>query len=264
MNLELTGKHILITGGSKGIGLACARTFLAEGALVTLVSRSQENLLAAQSALLKEAPGATVNIIAADLRDAAEAERAVDAVERDFGAVDVLVNSAGAARRTPADELTAAAWHDAMQAKFFTYIHVINPLIKRMGERGDGAVVNIIGSGGKVATVTHLAGGAANAALMLASAGLAAAYAGKGVRVNAVNPGRTFTERLQEGMQAEARQQGVTVEEAIASATKSLPLKRFADPEEIADAVVYLASARASYVTGALLAMDGALTPMVV
>ena len=264
MNLELTNKHVLITGGSKGIGLACARTFLAEGALVTLVSRSKENLRAAQSALLKEAPGATVNIIAADLRDATEAERAVDAVERDFGTVDVLVNSAGAAKRTPADELTAAAWHDAMQAKFFTYIHVINPLIKRMGERGHGAVVNIIGSGGKVAAVTHLAGGAANAALMLASAGLAAAYAGKGVRVNAVNPGRTFTERLQEGMQAEARQQDVTVEEAIARATKSLPLKRFANPEEIADAVVYLASARASYVTGALLAMDGALTPMVV
>ena len=228
MNLELANKHILITGGSKGIGLACARTFLAEGARVTLVSRS------------------------------------VDAVERDFGAVDVLVNSAGAAKRTPADELTADAWHGAMQAKFFTYIHVINPLIKRMGERGHGAVVNVIGSGGKVAAVTHLAGGAANAALMLASAGLAAAYAGKGVRVNAVNPGRTFTERLQEGMHAEARQQGVTVEEAIARATKSLPLKRFANPEEIADAVVYLASARASYVTGALLAMDGALTPMVV
>ena len=176
----------------------------------------------------------------------------------------MLVNSAGAAKRIPADELTAAAWHDAMQAKFFTYIHVINPLIKRMGERGHGAVVNVIGSGGKVAAVTHLAGGAANAALMLASAGLAAAYACKGVRVNAVNPGSTFTERLQEGMQAEARQQDITVEDAIARATQSLPLKRFANPEEIADAVVYLASARASYVTGALLAMDGALTPMVV
>ena len=264
MNLELTGKHILITGGSKGIGLACARTFLAEGALVTLVSRSQENLLAAQSALLKEAPSATVNIIAADLRDAAEAERAVDAVERDFGAVDVLVNSAGAARRTPADELTAAAWHDAMQAKFFTYIHVINPLIKRMGERGDGAVVNIIGSGGKVATVTHLAGGAANAALMLASAGLAAAYAGKGVRVNAVNPGLTLTERLHEGMKAEARQQGISIEEALTRAKATRPLGRIAEPSEIADAVVYLASNRASYITGALVAMDGAVAPMVV
>ena len=93
MNLELTNKHVLITGGSKGIGLACARTFLAEGARVTLVSRSMENLLAAQSALLKETPVATANVIAADLRDAAEAERAVDAVERDFGAVDVIVTA---------------------------------------------------------------------------------------------------------------------------------------------------------------------------
>ena len=175
MNLELTSKHVIITSGSKGIGLPCARTFLIEGARATLVSRAMQNLLAAQSALLKETPGGDVNIIAADLRDAAEAERAVDAVERDFGAVDVLVNSAGAAKRTPADELTADAWHDAMQAKFFTYIHVTNPLMKRMGERGHGAVVNVIGSCGKVAAVTHLAGGAANAALMLASAGLAAA-----------------------------------------------------------------------------------------
>ncbi len=264
MNLELTNKHVLITGGSKGIGLACAQTFLAEGSRVTLVSRSVENLLAAQSALLKDAPGATVNVIAADLRDAADAERAVDAVERDFGAVDVLVNSAGAAKRTPADELTAAAWQDAMQAKFFTYIFVTNALIKRMGERGHGAVVNVIGSGGKVAAVTHLAGGAANAALMLASAGLAAAYAGKGVRVNAVNPGLTLTERLHEGMQAEARQQGISIEEALTHAKATRPLGRIAEPGEIADAVVYLASARASYVTGALLAMDGAVTPMVV
>lgn len=264
MNLELTDKHVLITGGSKGIGLACARAFIAEGARVTLVSRTLATLQAAQRQLQSAAPNATVNLFAADLRDALEAERMVEAVERDFGAVDVLVNSAGAAKRTPAHELTAAAWQDAMQAKFFTYIFATNALIKRMGERGHGAVVNVIGAGGKVAAVTHLAGGAANAALMLASSGLAAAYAGKGVRVNAVNPGRTFTERLAEGMQAEARQQGVTVEEAISSATKNLPLKRFANPEEIADAVVFLASARASYVTGALLAMDGALTPMVV
>jgi NAD(P)-dependent dehydrogenase (short-subunit alcohol dehydrogenase family) len=228
MNLELTNLHVLITGGSKGIGLACARGFLAEGARVTLVSHM------------------------------------VDAVERDFGPVDVLVNSAGAAKRTPAAELTAASWHDAMQAKFFTYIHVINPLIKKMGARGHGAVVNVVGAGGKVAAVTHLAGGSANAALMLASSGLAAAYAGKGVRVNAVNPGLTLTERLQEGMQAEARQQGISMEEALARAKATRPLGRIAEPSEIADAVVYLASNRASYITGAVLAMDGAVTPMVV
>ena len=264
MNLELTNLHVLITGGSKGIGLACARGFIAEGARVTLVSRTIETLQSAQRELQGVAPGATVNIIAADLRDAAEAERMVDAVERDFGAVDVLVNSAGAAKRTPAAELTAASWHDAMQAKFFTYIHVINPLIKKMGERGRGAVVNVIGSGGKVAAVTHLAGGSANAALMLASAGLAAAYAGKGVRVNAVNPGLTLTERLHEGMQAEARQQGISMEEALIRAKATRPLGRIAEPSEIADAVVYLASNRASYITGAVVAMDGAVTPMVV
>ncbi len=271
MNLELDNKHVLITGGSKGIGLACARGFLAEGARVTLVSRNMETLLAAQATLIAELgdAGATavpsrVNVIAADLRDAVDAQRAVDVIERDFGPVDVLVNSAGAAKRTPAAELTAASWHDAMQAKFFTYIHVINPLIKKMGERGRGAVVNVIGSGGKVAAVTHLAGGSANAALMLASAGFAAAYAGKGVRVNAVNPGLTLTERLHEGMQAEARQQGISLEEALTRAKATRPLGRIAEPSEIADTVVYLASNRASYITGAVVAMDGAVTPMVV
>ena len=271
MNLELDNLHVLITGGSKGIGLACARGFLAEGARVTLVARTMETLLAAQTSLMAMVVNAgtagtpsRVNVIAADLRDAADAERAVETVERDFGPVDVLVNSAGASKRTPAAELTAASWHDAMQAKFFTYIHVINPLIKKMGERGRGAVVNVIGSGGKVAAVTHLAGGSANAALMLASAGFAAAYAGKGVRVNAVNPGLTLTERLHEGMQAEARQQGISLEEALTRAKATRPLGRIAEPSEIADAVVYLASNRASYVTGAVLAMDGAVTPMVV
>ena len=271
MNLELANWHVLITGGSKGIGLACARGFLAEGARVTLVARSIETLLAAQTSLTAMLINAgiadislRVNVIAADLRDAADAERAVETAERDFGPVDVLVNSAGAAKRTPAAELTAASWHDAMQAKFFTYIHVINPLIKKMGERGRGAVVNVIGSGGKVAAVTHLAGGSANAALMLASAGFAAAYAGKGVRVNAVNPGLTMTERLHEGMQAEARQQGISMEEALTRAKATRPLGRIAEPSEIADAVVYLASKRASYITGAVVAMDGAFTPMVV
>ena len=99
---------------------------------------------------------------------------------------------------------------------------------------------------------------------MLARAGLAAAYAGKGVRVNAVNPGLTLTERPHEGMQAEARQQGMSMEEALPRAKATRPLGRIAEPSEIADAVVYLASNRASYITGAVVAMDGAVTPMVV
>ena len=106
----------------------------------------------------------------------------VDQVESDIGAIDVLVNSAGAARRSAPADLDAAAWHAAMDAKYFSYIHPLDAVLKRMAARGRGAVVNIIGSGGKVANPVHLPGGAANAALMLASTGLAAAFAPKGIR----------------------------------------------------------------------------------
>jgi NAD(P)-dependent dehydrogenase (short-subunit alcohol dehydrogenase family) len=261
MDLELHNQHILITGGSKGIGLACAQGFLREGARVSLVSRSADHLQQAERTL-DAAPG-RVRVHAADLTDAAQALAALDAAEQAFGPVDVLVNSAGAARRTPPAELTPAAWHDAMDAKYFSYLHMIDPVVRRMGARGRGAIVNVIGAGGKVASPTHLPGGAANAALMLVSAGLAAAYGPRGVRVNAVNPGPVLTARLQEGLAADARLSGIAPDEALKRTTARLPLGRIARPEEIADAVLFLASARASYVTGAILAMDGAVTPLV-
>jgi NAD(P)-dependent dehydrogenase (short-subunit alcohol dehydrogenase family) len=107
-------------------------------------------------------------------------------------------------------------------------------------------------------------GGAANAALMLVSAGMAAAYGPQGIRVNAVNPGLTLTDRLQEGMVADARIKGIDTEEAMAQAVAKIPLGRMAEPEEIANAVLFLASSKASYVTGICMSMDGALNPIVV
>jgi NAD(P)-dependent dehydrogenase (short-subunit alcohol dehydrogenase family) len=118
--------------------------------------------------------------------------------------------------------------------------------------------------GGKVASATHVAGGAANSALMLATAGLASAYGSKGVRVNAINPGLTLTDRLQEGLRAEARMNGITPEEALKKASAALPQGRIASPGEIASVAVFLASPRASYVSGAMVSMDGALAPVVV
>ncbi len=178
--------------------------------------------------------------------------------------MDVLVNSAGAARRMPPEELNAQAWHDAMNAKFFTYVHMIDLVVKKMGARGRGSIVNVVGAGGKVASPIHMPGGAANAALMLISAGMAAAYGPRGVRVNAVNPGATHTERLEAGMQATARMLNISAQEALAQATGKVPLGRLAQPQEVANVVLFLASERASYVTGVVLTMDGAATPMVV
>ena len=261
MDLQLGGKHVLVTGGSRGIGLACAREFLLEGTRVSIAGRSREHLDAAAATLRGE--GHEVETHAADLTDAAAALAMVEAVERS-APVDVLVNSAGAARRTPFGELQPQAWHDAMQAKFFTYVHVMDPLVKRMGARGTGAIVNVVGMGGKVATPTHLAGGAANAALMLASAGLAAAYGPLGVRVNAVNPALTLTDRMAEGLAADAKLRNVTSEEALKQAQSRMPLGRLATPEDIANAVVFLASPRAGYISGAVISMDGAAVPMVV
>jgi NAD(P)-dependent dehydrogenase (short-subunit alcohol dehydrogenase family) len=262
MDLELTGKHVLVTGGSRGIGLACARAFLAEGARVSVVGRQRVHLDAAVAQLKGE--GHAVTAYEADLTDAAAALAMVDAAWHAAGSVDVLVNSAGAALRTPFDELQPQAWQAAMQAKFFTYINVMDPLVKRMAQRGSGAIVNVVGMGGKVATTTHLAGGAANAALMLASAGLAAAYGPRGVRVNAVNPSLTLTDRLAEGFAVDARLRQISTEEVLRQAQARMPLGRLALPEDIANAVVFLASPRAAYISGAVLSMDGAATPMVV
>jgi len=265
MELHLRDKHVLITGGSKGIGLACAQAFLEEGARVTLVSRDVANLNAAQQKLLLSFTAERIHLVAANLRDPSAALAALESAESAFGSVDVLVNSAGAAKRTPAPELTPEAWADAMQAKYFTYINMINPVIQRMANRGcQGAIINVVGNGGKVASPIHLPGGAANAALMLVSAGLASAYGDKGIRVNAVNPGLTYTDRLQEGFAAEARQKGIPLEQVMQQSVSKIPLGRMAMPEEIANAVVFLASSKASYITGICMSMDGALNPIVV
>ncbi|HEY3537323.1 MAG TPA: SDR family oxidoreductase [Trinickia sp.] len=262
MNLELDGKVVLITGGSKGIGLACARAFGREGARVAIVSRSSDNLCAARATLA--ADGVDVTAIEADLSDGAQAERAVIAAEEQVGPVAVLINSAGGAVRVPPSELTPDKWRVAMDAKFFTYMNVMDFILPRMVSRRAGSIVNIIGTGGKIASPIHIPGGAANAALMLASAGLAAAWGHAGIRVNVINPGATMTDRVQMSLAAESRATGEPPEELLRKNQQRIPLGRYAVPEEIADAALYLASARASYVTGASLTMDGGLTPLVV
>jgi NAD(P)-dependent dehydrogenase (short-subunit alcohol dehydrogenase family) len=260
MDLGLTGKVVLVTGGSKGIGLACARAFLDEGATVAIASRDADNLARGAELL---APHGTVTTHAVDLKDPDAAVTMVDEVEARHGAVDVLVNSAGAARREVPAELDGAMWRAAMEAKYFTYVNAMSAVIHRMAARGGGAIVNVAGMGGKLATPTHLTGGAANAAIMLVTAGLGNAFAAQGVRVNGVNPGVTETDRLTQNIRTQAQLDGIGEDEARALIVRRTAMGRLARPEEIADVVLFLASERASYVNGALLSLDGATTPTV-
>lgn len=261
MKISFDSKVVLVTGASKGIGLACALAFAKAGARVVAISRSEQNLQAAREHCSSQ--GVNLTTLAVDLTDAAAAAAAVDQVERDVGAIDVLVNSAGAARRYTLEELDATALHDAMDAKYFTYVHAIDPVIRRMGQRGRGSIVNIVGQGGRRAAPLHIAGGAANAALMLSTVGYARAYADKGVRVNAINPGLTQTTRVDSGVETEARATGRSKEDILADRVKAIPMGRMAQPQEIASVAAFLASDLASYVSGAVIPMDGCVASVI-
>jgi NAD(P)-dependent dehydrogenase (short-subunit alcohol dehydrogenase family) len=278
VDLQLGGKVVLVTGASKGIGLACARAFAREGAHVAIVARDPANLARAQAALAAE--GLQVHTFAANLSDGAQAEHVIAAVTQALGEIDVLVNSAGAAKRYEPELLDADAFRATMDAKYFPYVFPQQAVLKRMvarhharlaqaqadpaaAPRAPGAIVNIIGMGGKVASDFHIAGGAANAALMLATAGFAHYYARYGIRVNAINPGQTLTDRVDQAMELEAARLGVSKEEALARGQRSVPLGRYAQAEEVADVAVFLASARASYVTAAMIPMDGGAAALI-
>jgi NAD(P)-dependent dehydrogenase (short-subunit alcohol dehydrogenase family) len=268
MELGLSGKVVLITGGSKGIGLACAFAFAAEGARVAIVSRDPANLAQAREALA--AAGHSVHVARADLNDPESAEDIVEEVSTTLGPIDVLVNSAGAARRYEPEMLDAAAFKATMEAKYFPYVYPQQAVLKRMMARAKAtpgltglAIVNVIGMGGKSAGTGHIAGGAANAALMLATVGLANHYARYGIRINGINPGSTLTERVAQASAIEAKRLGVSIEEARSHDEARVPLGRYGKPEEVAAVALFLASQQASYVTGALVPMDGGKTAVI-
>ena len=255
MNLSLDGRIALVTGASKGIGLACARAFARAGATVAIVSRDAGRLEAAREGLAAE--GLMVRTFVADCADATQAEAMVARVEAEVGPISVLLNSAGAAKRFAPAELGAAAFHQGMDAKYFSTIHVLEPVVRAMAARGRGAVVNVIGQGGRVASPMHIPGGSANAALMLATVGFARAYAAKGVRVNGINPGLTRTDRVEEGLKVTARASGRSRDEVLADEIARIPMGRMGEPEEVAAVALFLASDAASYVSGAIVPMDG-------
>ncbi|WP_059411878.1 SDR family NAD(P)-dependent oxidoreductase [Cupriavidus basilensis] len=261
MELNLRDKLVIVTGGSKGIGLACARAFAREGARVAIISRDPGNVERALAGLAQE--GIRAAGYAANLSAYEDAARVVAAIEDEQGAVDVLINSAGAAKRYEPEALDGNALRAGMEDKYFPVANAQEAVLARMRPRGRGAIVNIIGTGGKMPTSTHLSGGAANAALMLSTVGHAAHYAALGIRINGINPGHTLTGRVEQSLALEAKRLDISRDEAFARTAADVPLGRYGRPEEIADAALFLASERASYIVGAILSVNGGRGPVI-
>lgn len=247
---SLEGRAALVSGASRGIGLAVARRLAADGARVLLVARSEAALRAEAEAL----PGAAG--FAADLSLPEAAAAAVAEAVARFGRLDLLVHSAGATRRGDFLELDDEAWAEGYALKLFGAVRLCRAAWPHLRAAGGSAVL-IAGVGGRVASADFTIGGSVNAALMNLTKALADRGVADGVRVNAINPGSIRTDRLAGRIATLGRERGLDAEAAARALAEETGVARFGQPEEIAGAVSFLAGPDASYVQGAILDVDG-------
>jgi 3-oxoacyl-[acyl-carrier protein] reductase len=266
MDLGLAGRSCAVTGASRGIGLAVAERLRREGARVLLIARSPAALEAAVARCAEgggEAAGLRLDVTAEDA-----GQRLVAAAEERFGALDVLVNNAGTAHRRSLEEVTDEDWMDAWQINAMAPMRAMRAAIPGMVERGWGRVVNVCSSAGKRPTVGTPEYSVAKAAELSLSRLYADTYAKRGVLVNAICPGPVRSEMWLEpgGLLDQTRESGgfASREETLEAIGSGRPIGRLADIGEIADAIVFLCSERASYVTGAAWSVDGGSVPVII
>jgi 3-oxoacyl-[acyl-carrier protein] reductase len=260
MDLGLRDRLCVVTGASQGIGLAVSRTLVDEGAKVLMVARGVERLREAADAIGAE-------WLAVDVTDPEADERIVATCAEQLGGIDVLVNNAGTSAIRALDELTDDDFRMQYELNVLAPVRLMRAAAPRMAQRGWGRIVNVASSSGKRPSQSNVAYSAAKAAQLSVSRAFAEVYADKGVLVNAVTPGMVSSPLwMHEGGMADqtARAQGITRAEALAQASRKIPLGRMGTPEEIADVVVFLASERAANVTGAAWSTDGGSVAVII
>jgi NAD(P)-dependent dehydrogenase (short-subunit alcohol dehydrogenase family) len=247
---ELEGKVCVITGGGRGIGAAIATTFAAHGARVALLER--DATLAEETRSRLAAEGVDVRSYTVDVTDEAGIVNVAQQVASDFGAVNVLVNNAGISRLGPSMSFSTQDFRDSMEVLTIGVFICSREFGKQLRKSGGGAIVNISSINGIVAFPMRLAYSAAKAAVISMTEVLATEWAGYGIRVNAVAPGVIKTEMVKQVID-----EGLIDVKAYEQHT---PLRRFGRPEEIAEAVLFLASERSSFITGQVVVPDGGWT----
>ncbi len=251
MELELAGRTALITGGSKGIGRACAESLAAEGAHLHLAARGKEALAETKDKILRNHQ-VSIETHALDLSDS-EAQQELSGRCPD---IDILVNNAGAIPGGTVASINEGLWREAWDLKVFGYINLCRIFHARMASRGQGVIVNVIGLAGEAFNAGYIAGSTGNAGLMAFTRALGSTSLDDGVRVVGVNPGLVETGRMVTLMEQRAETE-FGDKSRWRDLTTNLPAGRAAKPEEVANLVTFLASERAAYTTGVIYSIDG-------
>jgi 3-oxoacyl-[acyl-carrier protein] reductase len=257
MDLGLAGKTALVLGGGGGLGRAIAKSLAREGARVA-VADINAAAVEATLAALSETGAVTLGLVW-DLADLAQIEDHVARVEAELGHIDILVNNTGGPPPTPAAGQDPALWSKQFQAMVLSVIAITDRVLPGMRARGWGRVITSTSSG-VVSPIPNL--GISNALRMSLvgwSKTLAREVGRDGVTANVVLPGRIATDRITQLDVARAKREGVNVEQVAADSIASIPVGRYGKPEEYGDAVAFLASERAAYLTGSVIRVDGGL-----
>ena len=255
MDLGLKGRIALVTGASEGIGSAVARKLAEEGVRVAICART-EATLKGTAAKIARATGMEIVPIPADLRGLAGCQRVVEQAAERLGGLDILINNAGASAFGAFVDLPDDAFVDAINGKLLGYIRCAKAVIPHMQRRGGGTIVNITGTT-QQAVALHTPGSACNAAIRMFSKELSMELGPLNIRVNSVAPGRIQTARAERLLEATAAAQATSRDVLLAQLVKTIPSGRVGTIDDIADAVCFLVSERASYVNGAALVVDG-------
>jgi NAD(P)-dependent dehydrogenase (short-subunit alcohol dehydrogenase family) len=260
MQIDLNGRVALITGGSKGLGLAMATAFAAAGAEVAILARQRESLDAAKEAIGATARG-RVEAFACDVSKADDIRAAYDGAMSRLGRIDILVNNAGTSQRGRFEEIGDEVWQADLDLKLFAAIRLARLVLPQMKERRWGRIVNVLNVGAKAPRATSAPTSVTRAAGMALTKVLAGEGAPHNVLVNALLVGQIVSDQWVRRHRREGA--NVTLDEFLAANGKNIPLGRMGTAEEFANLALFLVSDRGSYVTGTAINVDGGLSPVV-